>query len=180
MASVSTAPLLQITQIFQCDICHASLAAASLKRHKRTVHGDRSSGKQWVCRTCNKSLQTKSRLIQHERSHTHTAMKDNVFSCEECQYSTNDKDYFADHTRRMHKAKEGMWMCMVGTCKNRPKSFINNKLLATHRKNHENVSCTQCEKSFGGKTKHATLIVYTKQKIMTTQEIQMNHRMTQT
>ena len=150
MASKTTIPHIQITQVFQCDICHVSLAAASLMRHKRTVHGDKSSGKQWLCGTCNKSLQTKSRLIAHERSHEHT-MKDNIFFCEECQFSTNNKEYFADHMRRIHKPKEGMWMCMAGNCKNRPKSFINHNLLVTHRKNHENVKCTHCEKIFGAK-----------------------------
>ena len=150
MASETTVPHIQITQFFQCDICHVSLAAASLRRHKRTVHGDISSGKQWLCGTCRKSLQTKSRLIQHERSHDQT-MRDNTFFCEECQYASNNKEYFADHMRRMHNAKEGMWMCMAGRCKNRPKSFINNTLLATHKKNHDNVKCTHCEKSFGAK-----------------------------
>ena len=33
MASETTVPHIQITQFFQCDICHVSLAAASLRRH---------------------------------------------------------------------------------------------------------------------------------------------------
>ena len=148
----STAPILQIVQVFQCNICHTSLAATSLKRHKRTVHGDRSAeaGRQWVCKVCGKSLQTQARLIQHEHSHSRN-LKENVFSCEECQYFTNNKDYMTDHMRRMHRAKEGMWMCMQGTCKNRPKSFINNHLLAAHQKNHDNFPCPKCKKSFGAK-----------------------------
>ena len=114
------------------------------------MHGDKSSGKQWTCKVCEKSLQTKARLIQHEKSHG-VNLQEKVFSCEECKYSTNDKGYFADHKRRIHKSSEGLRMCMAGTCKNKPKSFLNNRLLVEHRKNHENVSCTECKKTFGAK-----------------------------
>ena len=53
-----------------------------------------------------KSLQTKARLIQHEKSIVN--LQEKVFSCEECKYSTNDKGYFADHKRRIHKSSEGL------------------------------------------------------------------------
>ena len=41
--------------------------------------------------------------------------------------------------------------CVAGTCKNKPKSVLNNRLLVEHRKDHENVSCTECKKTFGAK-----------------------------
>ena len=97
---------LKLNQIFECDVCKTTLAPISLKRHKKTVHGDVSSGKLWKCNKCNKHLQTKSRLMQHERSHT-SMVKENELTCQECKYFTNNKDYLKDHQRQMHKPKEG-------------------------------------------------------------------------
>ena len=141
---------LKLNQIFECDVCKTTLAPTSLKRHKKTVHGDVSSGKLWKCNKCNKCLQTKSRLMQHERSHT-SMVKENELTCQECKYFTNNKDYLKDHQRKMHKPKEGMWMCIKDSCAEKPKSFINNQLLSTHQKNHDNVPCTKCRKTFGAK-----------------------------
>ena len=65
-----------------------------------TVHGDSSSGKQWKCKYCNKSLQTKSRLIQHEGSHKENYVKENQLSCEKCKYTTDNKDYLKNNQQR--------------------------------------------------------------------------------
>ena len=35
---------LGLRQLFECDVCKVSLAATSIKRHKKTVHGDSSIG----------------------------------------------------------------------------------------------------------------------------------------
>ena len=94
---------LRLEQVFQCDVCKVSLAPTSFKRHKKTVHGDSSSGKQWKCKSCNKSLQTKSRLI-----HKENYVKENQFSCQECKYSTDNRDYLKDHQRKMHRAKSSL------------------------------------------------------------------------
>ena len=137
--------------LFECDVCKVRLAPTSLNRHKKTVHEDSFSGKQWKCKYCNKSLQTKSRLIQHERSHKENYVKGNEMSCQECKYTTDNKDYLKDHQRKMHTAKLGMWMCIKGSCAVKPKSFINNQLLSKHQRNHENLSCAKCKKNFGAK-----------------------------
>ena len=141
---------MRLTRLLDCDVCKVSLAATSLKRHKKTVHGDATSGKQWKCRTCSKCLQTKSRLLQHERSHANMP-KPNELSCQECKYITDNKDYLRDHQRKMHQAKEGMWMCIKGSCAEKPKSFINNQLLSRHQLHHENLPCNKCQKTFGAK-----------------------------
>ena len=44
-----------------------------------------------------------------------------------------------------------MWMCIKDSCAEKPKSFLNNQLLSTHQKNHDNVPCTKCRKTFGAK-----------------------------
>ena len=141
---------LGLRQLFECDVCKVSLAATSIKRHKKTVHGDSSIGKVWKCKSCSKSLQTKSRLLQHERSHTNMA-KENELSCQECKYRSDNKDYLRDHQRKMHQAKDGMWMCIKGSCAEKPKSFVNNHLLSRHQHHHESFPCTKCQKSFGAK-----------------------------
>ena len=122
---------LGLRQLFECDVCKVSLAATSIKRHKKTVHGDSSIGKVWKCKSCSKSLQTKSRLLQHERSHTNMA-KENELSCQECKYRSDNKDYLRDHQRKMHRAKDGMWMCINGSCAEKPKSFVNNRFQDTN------------------------------------------------
>ena len=42
-------------------------------------------------------------------------------------------------------------MCIKNSCAEKPKSFINNQLLSTHQKNHDNVPCIKCRKTFGAK-----------------------------
>ena len=42
-------------------------------------------------------------------------------------------------------------MCIKDSCAEKPKSFLNNQLLSTHQKNHDNVPCTKCRKTFGAK-----------------------------
>ena len=42
-------------------------------------------------------------------------------------------------------------MCIMGKCKNKPKSFVNNQLLAKHAKIHDSNPCTKCQKTFGAK-----------------------------
>ena len=46
---------------------------------------------------------------------------------------------------------QGLWMCIMGKCKNKPKSFVNNQLLAKHAKIHDSNPCTKCQKTFGAK-----------------------------
>ena len=58
-------------------------------------------GKQYICKTCDKSLQTRARLNNHEKSHT-GERPEKQFACEECKYTTNTKVYLKDHIRRMH------------------------------------------------------------------------------
>ena len=150
--SMDSAALLTRLQLarFECDICKATLAPTSLRCHKRTLHSD-SSGTQWTCKSCNKVLQTRARLIQHENAHN-LRPKENEFSCNECQYFTNNKNYLVDHQRKMHKIQgQGLWMCIMGKCKNKPKSFVNNQLLAKHAKIRDSNPCTKCQKTFGAK-----------------------------
>ena len=42
-------------------------------------------------------------------------------------------------------------MCIMGKCKNKPKYFVNNQLLAKHAKIHDSNPCTKCQKTFGAK-----------------------------
>ena len=88
--------------------------------------------------------------MQHEHSHS-SMVNENQLTCQECNYFTNNKDYLKDHQRKMHKPKEGMWMCIKDSCSEKPKSFINNQLLSIHKRNHDNIPCPKCRKTFGAK-----------------------------
>ena len=98
--------------------------------------------------------QTLHRLENEEQS----------FSCDDCKYKTNSKAYMKDHVRRMHiaSARLGVWMCMAGGCKEKPKSFLNNHQQEKHQQDHANVKCPECGQLFSAvrnmkrhiKTKH--------------------------
>ena len=90
--------------------------------------------------------------------------EEQYFSCDDCKYKTNSKAYMKDHVRRMHKASArlGVWMCMAGGCKEKPKSFLNNHQQEKHQQDHANVKCPECGQLFSAvrnmkrhiKTKH--------------------------
>ena len=42
-------------------------------------------------------------------------------------------------------------MCIMGKCKNKPKPFVDNQLLAKHAKIRDSNPCTKCQKTFGAK-----------------------------
>ena len=151
----SQLPLIKITQIRQCDVCNKSMAVTSLKRHRKTVHKE-NIGKQIQCPDCGKHFQSKSRLIQHLPSHRLNLAEDpsETLSCAdsaECKYKTTSKAYMRDHKRRIHTARPGIWMCFVGSCKEAPRSFLNNHQHEKHQQDHANVKCPECSKSFAAK-----------------------------
>ena len=127
-----------------------------------TVHMQK-IGKQIKCVECGKIFQSKDRLVQHARSHR-LEDEEQYFSCDDCKYKTNSKAYMKDHVRRMHKASArlGVWMCMAGGCKEKPKSFLNNHQQEKHQQDHANVKCPECGQLFSAvrnmkrhiKTKH--------------------------
>ena len=103
------------------------------------------------CDKCPYEASTKSNLNRHQKSAHKEEPKDNNFSCGECKYVTGNKNYLKYHIRFMHTSKEGMWICMKGTCEHKPKQFINDKLLNKHQKIHGDHACSECEKKFGTK-----------------------------
>ena len=72
--------------------------------------------------------------------------------CEECPYRTILKEYLLDHVRLMHKTDEcRMFLCTLGKCANKPKSFPNNQRLEKHKTTHADVKCDHCDKRFTAK-----------------------------
>ena len=149
-SQMSTLSPIRVIPMSQCKVCHQSLAVTLLHRHMKTVHAEK-IGKQIQCNQCGKILQTKDRLIQHEKSHRMNLEEQQTYSCDICKYMTNCKAYFNDHKKRMHKAQAGLWMCMSGTCKENPKSFINHQQMKKHQQIHANVSCPDSNKCFGAR-----------------------------
>ena len=39
-------------------------------------------------------------------------------------------------------------MCVEGACEKKPKTFVNNRLLLQHKKDHQNLACQICSKTF--------------------------------
>ena len=126
---------LQLDRKIKCDVCEALIVPTSYKRHKKTIHNDNSLGKQWKCNQCQKNLQSKSRLAQHEKSHRSTELdQGGNFSCNKCKYVTENRNYLRDHKRRMHLIQDGVWICVKGKCELQPKSFTNSYKLQNIRK----------------------------------------------
>ena len=131
------------------------MAITSLKRHKKIVH-HMQIGKQIECPDCGKLFQTKDRLLQHLHSHALNPTGNHALSCtdsQECKYKTNLKAYMKDHKRKMHKTDErpGLWMCFVGACQQKPRSFLNHHQHKKHQQDHENVKCPECNEVFSAK-----------------------------
>ena len=150
----TTAPI-KIIQIRRCDVCNKDMAVTSLKRHKKIVH-QLKIGKQIECADCGKLFQSKERLIQHLRLHALDAEENNLLSCTEsaeCKYKTNSRAYMSDHRRRIHKAsaRPGQWMCFVGSCQEKPRSFLNHHQHKKHQQDHANVNCPECNQLFSAK-----------------------------
>ena len=76
---------------------------------------------------------------------------DTDYSCDHCKYKTDFKAYLDHHKKRIHMSQPGLWMCMTGTCRGNPSSFINHHQLKKHSLIHEEVECPECKKSFGAK-----------------------------
>ena len=134
-----------------CSVCHKKLAFGSIIRHMKTVH-DEKIGKRWECRECGKVMQTEGRLIQHENLHYENQTNERQFHCEECPYRTIVKAYLVDHERMMHKKDgNGMFMCIIGKCSEKPISYPNLKRLEKHKTTHANVKCDNCDKIFSAK-----------------------------
>ena len=49
------------------------------------------------------------------------------FSCNECKYVTNIRNYLTDHKQRMYLIQDGIWLCVRGKCEIQPKLFTNFK-----------------------------------------------------
>ena len=73
------------------------------------------------------------------------------FKCNECTYASSNKGYLRDHSRRLHSAKEGLFVCFKGKCEFKAKSFVNNGLLTKHQNTHNDLPCEKCPKHFGAK-----------------------------
>ena len=103
---------LQLDRRIKCDVCEALIVPTSYKCHKKTIHNNNPLGKQWKCNQCQKNLQSKLRLAQHEKSHRSTEFdQGGNLSCNECKNVTNNRNYLTDHKRRMHLIQDGIWLC---------------------------------------------------------------------
>ena len=57
-----------------------------------------------------------------------------------------------DHVRMMHKKDgNGMFMCVIGKCFDKPISYPNLKRLEKHKTTNSNVKCDSCGKIFSAK-----------------------------
>ena len=133
----------------QCEVCHKDMTKSSLMRHMKTFHGAR--GKTWTCKDCGKILQSESRLRQHQLKHMLDASPEEGFSCSMCKYVTTCKEYLKDHHKRAHIETTGSWVCKMGKCTERPKTFINHLSLEKHQQDHANIACPECGKIFGAR-----------------------------
>ena len=174
----STAPI-QITQLFQCDICYANLAATSLRRQSRAVHGDKSSGKQWTCKVCEKSLQTKARLIQHEKSHG-VNLQEKVFSLvKSASILLTTKDILQITKEGYTNPVRGCGCAWRAHAKTNLNHFSTIVCLWNIVKTMKMSPALSVKRLLGQRgICYATSRMYTKKRTMTKQEIQTAHKLT--
>ena len=72
------------------------------------------------------------------------------FACGEYKYATMTKAYLKDHIRRMHLVRGVGWMCVEGTCENKPKT-CEQQIAYQHEKDNQNLWCPSCIKTFTSK-----------------------------
>ena len=48
-------------------------------------------------------------------------------------------------------ARPGQWMCFVGACQEKPRSFLNHHQQEKHQQDHANVNCPECNQLFSAK-----------------------------
>ena len=81
-------------------------------------------------------------MEQYEKSHgSIESDQGGNFSCNECKYVTENRNYLRDHKRRMHLIQDGIWLCVKGKCELQPKSFTNSYKLQKHQGIHADVLC---------------------------------------
>ncbi|KAK3113653.1 hypothetical protein LTR53_008866 [Teratosphaeriaceae sp. CCFEE 6253] len=80
-----------------CSICNNALSNAfTLRRHRKTAHGDANDGPSYSCDQCEQHFPRKDTLDRHVATHTGSGRA----ACSHCGKSVCRKDYLAHHERQ--------------------------------------------------------------------------------
>ena len=132
----------EVTEYYECDICHKSFAdKSSLITHSKTVKCAENMIK-FKCDYCNQSFPFLKVLRNHMKQIHGKCLQ---FSCPECDQKFVRKERLNDHVRLIHKKDE---TDICGQCK---KSFSNKDSLKIHIQSvheGEKFKCEICEATY--------------------------------
>lgn len=131
---------------FSCSICDASvLSKSALNNHLKTFHSDIIEIHPCDYTDCEKSFQTRTKLLQHKKS-VHETGK---FPCDLCDKQFSTKQYLQKHIKQCHSVK------VLENCDVCGKEFPKGIQLKRHMQIHEEKQhCyfENCDKVFQFKT----------------------------
>ena len=118
----------------------------SIVRHRRTVHGEQGGSNSFARHAISPWNKSKT-VLPWEISFWRKAR----VCLRGVPIYYNDKGLLKNHIRRMLVVRGVGWMCVEGACEKKPKTFVNNRLLLQHKKDHQNLPCQICSKTFTSK-----------------------------
>ncbi|OXA45155.1 Zinc finger protein 26 [Folsomia candida] len=88
-------------EMFKCQVCRRTFASRpGLQYHIRVSHEDR---RDFACQFCEKMFANSSNLRRHVDVR-HAANKEQIHSCDKCEYKSHSKFNLVEHTRRHNVA----------------------------------------------------------------------------
>ena len=146
--------LKESAQTFGCTQCDEKFKRKDfLVKHQNTVHTDQVQSefgfgafqkekklkkkKKFMCDKCAKTFHSEAHIKRHFLTTSHT-------NRQKKQGSSRWK--VMRHVKKLLKDTQ-----YANECEENPKSFINHQQMTKHKKIHENVSCPECNKSFGAR-----------------------------
>ena len=99
----------------QCSkICRDS---HNLERHMRLVHLKRQKKKKENRTNVMRKVLSDEGFLRSTESD-----QDGNFSCNECKYVTNNRNYLTDHEQRMYLIQDGIWLCSAQIVHKQPQT----------------------------------------------------------
>ncbi len=131
----------EVKPAIKCELCHKTFTFNSnLKRHKKSVHGDRQRYKCSFVPGCNFASYFKTDLDNH---YGRVHLKEKPYSCKYCPYTASTPTLARNHEARRHLKLEMSYLCHK--C---DKGFFTKAELMKHQivhKAEKDIACSQCD-----------------------------------
>lgn len=127
---------------YECLECHKKFKCLyKIKVHHRQIHLRKYT---FECSFCDKTFTTKPAFKSHQKEE-HGIEKDDIFSCDECDFTSSNKHNVAIHKIRKHSTSEGLFECDI--CKRKCKTKDDIRIHMSNHGEYENM-CDVCGQFF--------------------------------